>query len=227
MATLSAGRATAQTARPGATVRRARHARAAPRAAAFVETPSFDVAEWTSTEVEAIAAAGVEKPDSFVKDFSKPMSIPQEGIDAAVEVMRTGRIFRYSSTRYVVYCMWCTKKLLLAKPTPVRTPRGARAPCGAHTRAQSTCKGHTRAHTAPRAPKGRAGIARRKFVPGAPKGRFAARRRAMPRGAPRTIFIARESTQHALRTIPRGGRRPIAAGRPRAAAGAIPSRSAL
>jgi dTDP-4-amino-4,6-dideoxygalactose transaminase len=48
--------------------------------------------------VEAIAAAGVEKPDSFVKDFSKPMSIPQEGIDAAVEVMRTGRIFRYSST---------------------------------------------------------------------------------------------------------------------------------
>ena len=128
MATLSAGRATAQTARPGATVRRARHARAAPRAAAFVETPSYDVAEWTSTEVEAIAAAGVEKPDSFVKDFSKPMSIPQEGIDAAVEVMRTGRIFRYSSTRYVVSVVHqeAASRQADAREPPSRRPRPVR-----------------------------------------------------------------------------------------------------
>lgn len=33
---------------------------------------------------------------SFSKDFTRPMSIPDEGIDAAVEVLRSGRLFRYS-----------------------------------------------------------------------------------------------------------------------------------
>jgi len=34
-------------------------------------------------------------PPRFEKDFSRPMSIPEEGIEAAVEVMRSGRLFRY------------------------------------------------------------------------------------------------------------------------------------
>ena len=33
-----------------------------------------------------------------MKDFSRPMSIPEEGIAAAVEVMRGGRLFRYCAT---------------------------------------------------------------------------------------------------------------------------------
>jgi dTDP-4-amino-4,6-dideoxygalactose transaminase len=37
-------------------------------------------------------------PPKFTKDFSKPMSIPEEGIEAAVEVMRSGRLFRYCAT---------------------------------------------------------------------------------------------------------------------------------
>lgn len=36
-------------------------------------------------------------PVVFEKDFTRPMSIPEEGIQAAVEVMRSGRLFRYSS----------------------------------------------------------------------------------------------------------------------------------
>lgn len=51
------------------------------------------------------AAAGRSEKDgdnsstitAFKKDFTKPMSIPEEGIEAAVAVMRTGRLFRYSS----------------------------------------------------------------------------------------------------------------------------------
>jgi len=38
------------------------------------------------------------KPIKFMKDFSKPMSIPDEGIEAAVKVMKSGRLFRYSAT---------------------------------------------------------------------------------------------------------------------------------
>ncbi len=37
-------------------------------------------------------------PRKFRKDFSKPMAIPQEGIDAAVAVMKEGRLFRYCAT---------------------------------------------------------------------------------------------------------------------------------
>lgn len=37
-------------------------------------------------------------PVIFEKDFTRPMSIPEEGIEAAVEVLRSGRLFRYSST---------------------------------------------------------------------------------------------------------------------------------
>jgi len=38
------------------------------------------------------------KPTKFLKDFSKPMSIPEEGIRNAVEVMESGRLFRYCAT---------------------------------------------------------------------------------------------------------------------------------
>lgn len=49
-------------------------------------------------------AAGGNKKDgdnssiitAFKKDFTQPMGIPEEGIEAAVAVMRTGRLFRYS-----------------------------------------------------------------------------------------------------------------------------------
>jgi len=37
-------------------------------------------------------------PAPFTKDFSKPMAVPEEGIEAAVEVMRSGRLFRYCAT---------------------------------------------------------------------------------------------------------------------------------
>ena len=37
-------------------------------------------------------------PLNFVKDFSRPMSIPEEGIENAIEVMRSGRLFRYCAT---------------------------------------------------------------------------------------------------------------------------------
>jgi len=37
-------------------------------------------------------------PAPFQKDFSRPMAIPEEGIAAAVEVMRSGRLFRYCAT---------------------------------------------------------------------------------------------------------------------------------
>lgn len=38
----------------------------------------------------------ISAPPMFTKDFTKPMSIPQEGIDNVVEVLKTGRLFRYS-----------------------------------------------------------------------------------------------------------------------------------
>ena len=44
------------------------------------------------------AAPATGAPDPFLKDFSRPMSIPEEGIAAAVEVMRGGRLFRYCAT---------------------------------------------------------------------------------------------------------------------------------
>merc|ERR1719263_133980 len=44
------------------------------------------------------AAPATTAPDPFLKDFSRPMSIPEEGIAAAVEVMRGGRLFRYCAT---------------------------------------------------------------------------------------------------------------------------------
>lgn len=37
-------------------------------------------------------------PLAFKKDFTKPMSIPPDGIAAAVAVMQSGRLFRYSAT---------------------------------------------------------------------------------------------------------------------------------
>jgi len=41
------------------------------------------------------AGAPLEPPPPFTKDFSKPMAVPAAGIEAAVEVMRSGRLFRY------------------------------------------------------------------------------------------------------------------------------------
>lgn len=36
-------------------------------------------------------------PVPFRKDFTRPMSVPEQGIAAAVEVLRSGRLVRYSS----------------------------------------------------------------------------------------------------------------------------------
>lgn len=46
----------------------------------------------SSKEIRAEEAA----PLTFSKDFTRPMSIPEEGIEAAVAVLRSGRLFRYS-----------------------------------------------------------------------------------------------------------------------------------
>ena len=53
---------------------------------------------WTALESSAVQKAGLEKPEKFTKDFSKPMSIPREGIEAAMRVMESGRVFRYCAT---------------------------------------------------------------------------------------------------------------------------------
>lgn len=66
--------------------------RAAARAVA--SPPKFNVKE----SEEWDTATGLIKPEPFTKDFSKPMSIPEEGIQNAIDVMRTGRVFRYSAT---------------------------------------------------------------------------------------------------------------------------------
>lgn len=55
-----------------------------------------------AANLRATTAAGSSSSSStgsitiFEKDFSRPMDIPEEGIEAAVAVMRSGRLFRYS-----------------------------------------------------------------------------------------------------------------------------------
>lgn len=52
------------------------------------------------TSLPRPAALGVEqqsKPAVFKKDFSKPMQMPEESILAATDVLRSGRLNRYSS----------------------------------------------------------------------------------------------------------------------------------
>mmetsp|Transcript_67366 Transcript_67366/g.133501 ORF Transcript_67366/g.133501 Transcript_67366/m.133501 type:complete len:476 (-) Transcript_67366:470-1897(-) len=44
-----------------------------------------------------LTANRVVPPAKFMGDFTKPMAIPAEGIAAATEVMRSGRLFRYSA----------------------------------------------------------------------------------------------------------------------------------
>ena len=44
-----------------------------------------------ASKVELPATA----PPGFKKDFTKPMAIPEDGIAAAVQVMQSGRLFRY------------------------------------------------------------------------------------------------------------------------------------
>jgi len=39
----------------------------------------------------------LSKPEPFTRDFTRPMEIPESGIEAAVKVMREGRLFRYSA----------------------------------------------------------------------------------------------------------------------------------
>jgi len=53
----------------------------------------MEVAKRVETTLTTMA-----KPPPFLKDFSKPMSIPEEGVRAAVEVMNSGRLFRYCAT---------------------------------------------------------------------------------------------------------------------------------
>lgn len=36
-------------------------------------------------------------PTVFKKDFTRPLDIPEEGLQAAMEVLRSGRLFRYSA----------------------------------------------------------------------------------------------------------------------------------
>lgn len=36
-------------------------------------------------------------PTVFKKDFTRPLDIPKEGLEAAMEVLRSGRLFRYSA----------------------------------------------------------------------------------------------------------------------------------
>lgn len=43
-----------------------------------------------------ISTLEMSAPPVFTKDFTKPMSIPQEGIDNVVKVLESGRLFRYS-----------------------------------------------------------------------------------------------------------------------------------
>jgi len=45
----------------------------------------------------AVTTRPVRAPAKFEKDFLKPMGVPAEGIEAAVRVMESGRLFRYSA----------------------------------------------------------------------------------------------------------------------------------
>ncbi|CAM9685932.1 unnamed protein product, partial [Ectocarpus sp. 12 AP-2014] len=36
-------------------------------------------------------------PTAFKKDFTRPLDIPEEGLQTAMEVLRSGRLFRYST----------------------------------------------------------------------------------------------------------------------------------
>jgi hypothetical protein len=42
------------------------------------------------------AAPLVGEPPVLKADFTKPMDIPEAGMEAAMEVMRSGRLFRYT-----------------------------------------------------------------------------------------------------------------------------------
>lgn len=44
-----------------------------------------------------VPSANLVPPNKFTKDFSRPMAIPEEGIEAATRIMRSGRLFRYSA----------------------------------------------------------------------------------------------------------------------------------
>ena len=44
-----------------------------------------------------VPSANMVPPNKFTKDFTRPMAIPEEGIEAATRIMRSGRLFRYSA----------------------------------------------------------------------------------------------------------------------------------
>lgn len=71
-------------------------------AARVVADSGHRAARITATiDLESITSPGkavYASPRKFEKDFSRPMSIPEEGIEAVVEVMRSGRLFRYCAT---------------------------------------------------------------------------------------------------------------------------------
>jgi len=64
-----------------------------------LQPPRLRMVETAYTDAlpEPLPAGLVAKPAPapFEKDFTKPMAIPEEGIMAATEVMRSGRLFRY------------------------------------------------------------------------------------------------------------------------------------
>jgi len=57
-----------------------------------------DPKQWSLIESSTVRKAAYVEPKRFEKDFSKPMAIPREGIEAAVKVMESGRVFRYCTT---------------------------------------------------------------------------------------------------------------------------------
>mmetsp|Transcript_17293 Transcript_17293/g.41355 ORF Transcript_17293/g.41355 Transcript_17293/m.41355 type:complete len:486 (-) Transcript_17293:162-1619(-) len=73
------------------------HSRSALRAHAHAPLSSLAMREAAEGAVAA-ASAPLRKPERFLKDFSQPMAIPEDGIAAAVDVMRSGRLFRYCAT---------------------------------------------------------------------------------------------------------------------------------
>lgn len=63
----------------------------------FARCDGFAATMVTSIPKPASADVGQQSPAVFKKDFTKPMQMPEESIAAAVEVLRSGRLNRYSS----------------------------------------------------------------------------------------------------------------------------------
>lgn len=66
------------------------------------DTAVADEQQAQPQEIKPTHGDSKKAPSIFCKDFTRPMSIPDEGIEAAVEVLRSGRLFRYSSSSAAV-----------------------------------------------------------------------------------------------------------------------------